>query len=246
MVKELEDYDWFPPLLRKQQVDFIGNIVKWFKIYGPLVPVLHQILQQKKISSIIDCCSGSGEPAVWIHRQLPGATQTLLTDKFPQALTTSTENIAYKKESSDMMHLQPAPGHLYTMYNAFHHFRAEEQQKILQQFADNHTHFLIAEILQPDAFTLLKIIFTTTIGQWLLAPFIRPFSAVRLFFTWLLPVNIITVTYDGIISVFKSKTAGQYSKLISGVGTKGYRITVSTLKSNSAKIVYITGTALHT
>jgi hypothetical protein len=246
MVKELEDYDWFPGLLRKQQLDFIGNVVKWFALYQPLVPVLRQILQQNKLQSITDCCSGSGAPAIYLHQQLKGMAHSVLTDKFPQTLPEKEPGVEYIAESRNVLQLQPGTQQLYTMYNAFHHFSDDEQKKIMRQFADSRSHFLIAEILQPDVFTLIKIIFTTTIGQWLLTPFIRPFSAVRLLFTYLLPVNIITVTYDGIISVLKSKTASQYSKLTAGISTAGYAITVSTLKSNSARIVYIKGTVLHT
>jgi hypothetical protein len=246
MVKELEDYEWFTPLLRRQQVDFIGSVVRWFGVYQPLVAVLQQLLQQSKVCQITDCCSGSGGPAIFLHQRLNGMVQTVLTDKFPQPLTSQVPGVRYKSTSTNVLNLQPAAEQLYTMHNAFHHFSTAEQKKILQQFAHNSSSFLIAEILQPDMPTFLQVLFTSTIGQLLLAPFVKPFSLARLLFTYLLPVNIITVTYDGIISVFKSKTASQYSKLTVGINTPGYAITVSTLKSNSAQIVYITGTALHT
>jgi hypothetical protein len=246
MVKELEDYDWFPRLLRRQQVDFIGNVVKWFKIYQPLVPVLRQMLQQHKLQSVTDCCSGSGEPAVWIHGQLSGAVQTTLTDKFPQLLAAKVPGVEYITESRDILQLQPDAQQLYTMYNAFHHLSTTEQEKILQQFAGKRTAFIIAEILQPGIPAFLQVLFTATVGQLLLAPFVKPFSLARLFFTYLLPINIITVTYDGIISVLKSKTASQYSKLTSSFNTTGYSIAVNTIRSSTAKIIYITGTPLHT
>jgi hypothetical protein len=244
MMKELEDYDWFPQLLRKQQVGFIGSVVKWFKIYQPLVPILQQAAQQHTLLCITDCCSGSGDPAIWMHQQLTGPVQTTLTDKFPQSAAMNHSGIEYKKASSDVLQLQPLPGELYTMYNAFHHFTDEEQKKILQQFADNRSQFLIAELLQPDFLTLLNVIFTSTVGQLLLTPFIRPFSLLRLLFTYLLPINIVTVTYDGIVSVFKSKTVKQYQWLKAQVSTRTYSITVSQIKSKKANIVYIKGTTL--
>ncbi len=245
MVKELEDYDWFPRVLRKQQLEFIGNVVKWFKIYQPLVPVLRQQLEQNKLSRITDCCSGSGEPAVWIHGQLQGMVPTTLTDKFPQAVAAEVTGVVYKKESCDVTRLLPVKDNLYTMYNAFHHFSTNDQQKILQQLASSRASFLFAEVLQPGIVVLLKTLFTSTIGQLLLAPFVQPFSVTRLLLTYLLPVNIVTVTYDGIISVLKSKTAAQYRQLTAGISQAGYSITVSTVKGNGAKIVYITGTTLH-
>jgi hypothetical protein len=49
-------------------------------------------------------------------------------------------------------------------------------------------------------------------------PFIRPLSLRRIFFTYILPVNLITITYDGIISVLKSRTADQYRSLFAEHG----------------------------
>jgi hypothetical protein len=246
MAKELEDYEWFPALLRRQQVDFIGNIARWFKIYQPLVPVLRQMMQQQHLQNITDCCSGSGEPAVWLHQQLNGAVQTVLTDKFPQALHQPAAGVVYKSEPADLMQLQPQANHLYTMYNAFHHFDTAAQKRLLQQFADKQSPFLVAEILQPDIATFFNVLFTATIGQLLLAPFVRPFSLIRLFFTYLLPVNILTVTYDGIVSVFKSKTEAQYRIITDSISTAAYAITVSTAKTKTTTIIYLTGTPLHT
>jgi hypothetical protein len=246
MVKELEDYDWFPQLLRRFQVDFIGAIVKWFALYQPLTAVLKQLLQQNNLWQITDCCSGNGAPAIYMHQQLEGVVQTVLTDKFPQQLYRSAEGIVYKNESFDVTQLQPDAQQLYTMYNAFHHFSTAEQEKILHQFAGKRTAFIIAEILQPDVFTFIKIVFTTTIGQLLLTPFIRPFSLVRLFFTYLLPVNIVTMTYDGIVSVLKSKTVKQYQQLAEHINTSSYSITVGNIKGSTASLIYITGTPLQT
>jgi len=55
---------------------------------------------------------------------------------------------------------------------------------------------------------------TTTIGCLLLTIFIKPFSLIRLLFTYILPVNILTITYDGMISVLKSRSLKQYQTLL--------------------------------
>jgi hypothetical protein len=53
---------------------------------------------------------------------------------------------------------------------------------------------------------LLKIIFTTTIGQIILTPFVKPFSWMRLVFTYIIPINLFTITWDGVVSVLKSES----------------------------------------
>jgi hypothetical protein len=82
------------------------------------------------------------------------------------------------------------------------------------------------EILQPTVFCLLKIFFTTSIGSLLLTPFILPFSLRRLFFTYIIPVNILTISLDGILSVLKSRSVKQYQNLFANNGNaiKIYRL----------------------
>ncbi|MDQ3100808.1 MAG: hypothetical protein M3R08_05435, partial [Bacteroidota bacterium] len=62
---------------------------------------------------------------------------------------------------------------------------------------------LIAELLQPNILCFLQILLVTTIGQVFLCPFVKPFRLERLFFTWILPINILTVVWDGLVSVVR-------------------------------------------
>ena len=86
MIKELEDYNWFPQLFRHFQTAYIGSIIKWTKFYKPLVPVVQHLLNENKINNIQDLCSGSGMPAVFMQQQLSGDYKTTLSDKFPVSL----------------------------------------------------------------------------------------------------------------------------------------------------------------
>jgi hypothetical protein len=92
-----------------------------------------------------------------------------------------------------------------TFFNAFHHFTAEQQLAIVRTLAGRGV--FVFEVLQPNAFVFLKILFTTTIGQLLLTPFVRPFRWSRLFFTYVLPINLVTVPWDGLVSVLRVDTA---------------------------------------
>jgi len=52
----------------------------------------------------------------------------------------------------------------------------------------------------------------------LLAPFVKPFSLGRLFFTYVVPVNVLTITWDGVISVLRARTAEQYRSQFEALG----------------------------
>jgi hypothetical protein len=239
-MKELEDYRWFPQRLRRYQMDFIGCMVHWLQLYRPLVPIVAQLMQQRGLAHITDYCSGSGAPALYVHQKLAIPVTTLLTDKFPQPFA-PLPGVEYAGHPMDVLNTKPNPQQFYSMYNAFHHFTANEQKNILQGFANLGTSFCIAEILEPGPLSMAQVLPTTIIGQLLVAPFIKPFSWGRLLFTYLLPINLFTVTYDGIVSVLKSKSVKTYSALIADIQTPGYTFTVKKIRQLTGNITYITG-----
>ncbi len=241
MIKELEDYNWFPQLFRHFQAAYIGSIIKWTKFYQPLVPVVQQLLNENKIDKIQDLCSGSGMPAVFMQQQMSGHNKTILSDKFPEQSFANTENVIYLNTETDVLLLQPERNTCYTMYNSFHHFTDSEQEQVLKNLQAANAPFVIAEILEPDFFTMIKIIFTTTLIQLLTAPFVKPFSLLRLLFTYIIPVNIFTVTYDGIISVLKSKSVQQYQNLVNKTANGNYEMTVHKINTWKGAITYIKG-----
>ncbi len=241
MLKELEDYNWFPKILRRWQTEFIGSVVIWTNLYKPLVPVLNKMITENTIISLQDCCSGSGTPAMYIHKQLAVQLPVLLTDKYPDESFENKPPVIYSIHSVDVLQMQPVENVLYTMYNAFHHFSAEHQHCILQKMAANKIPFLIAELLEPGFINIVKIFFTATLGQIFTAPLVQPFSLSRLFFTYIIPVNLFTITYDGIISVLKSKTVKQYKMMVESISTQNYTITVSKINNIKGNVIYIKG-----
>lgn len=213
-MKELEDYAWFPPDIRNLQTDFIGFVVVRFNVYDGFVH--HLKTMSLSVQVMYDLCSGSGEPAISIFRKSNCFSRLTLTDKYPSLLKLGDETIFYEPRSVDVLNMEFKPGTCYTMFNAFHHFRDEDKLKIAQKIQASGSVAFLVEILEPTIFCLLKVLLTTTVGSLLLTLFIQPFSFKRLFFTYILPVNILAITFDGIVSVFKSRSVKQYQKLFAG------------------------------
>ena len=210
-MKELEDYSWFPAILRNFQTEFIGFVVTTFNVYNVFIQHLKTL--PLSVQSMTDLCSGSGEPAITIFRKSNCFSSLLLSDKYPSLLKVNDDKISYEIQRTDVLEMDFKHGTCYTMFNAIHHFQDEEKLKIVQKIQISGSDAFIVEVLEPTIFCLLKIVFTTTIGCLLLTPFIHPFSFMRLFFTYILPVNILTITFDGIVSVLKSRTVKHYQKL---------------------------------
>lgn len=210
-MKELEDYNSFPVFLRNYQTDFIGFAVVKLQVYDAFVNHLHKLELAKKTT--IDLCSGSGEPAITIFKESHSFSRLLLTDKYPRQLDFQDVKICYDKQSRDVVEMEFHGGANYTLFNSFHHFDDKNKLKIAREIQASGSEAFIVEILEPTFFCLLKVLLMTTIGTLLLMPFIKPFSFGRLFFTYIIPVNIFTITYDGVISVFKSRSLIDYKLL---------------------------------
>lgn len=210
-MKELEDYAWFPPVLRNFQTEFIGFVVSKFNIYHVFIAYLKA--KQLAGQPMIDLCSGSGEPAISIFKKSNCFIALQLTDKFPNALAINDDQIYYEMQSVDVLNMQFKPRTCYTMFNAFHHFTDKEKVKIVKEIQHSGADAFIVEVLEPTVFCFLKIFFTTLLGSLVLTPFIRPFSLKRLLFTYVLPINLFTITFDGLLSVLKSRSVQQYHHL---------------------------------
>lgn len=240
-MKELEDYNWFPAILRRWQMDFIGSMAVWTKLYLPLAATMDEMIVDNDIAALQDCCSGSGIPAMDTHRRLQKEIPLLLTDKYPEENFVNHPPVVYATQPVDVLQMATEENVLYTMFNAFHHFSAVQQKAIVQKLQQNNSPFIIAEILEPGLINAIKIFFTGTVLQIFAAPFVQPFSFARLFFTYIIPVNLFTVTYDGIISVLRSKTEKQYGELVINIASNHFVITVHKINNWKGNLVYIKG-----
>jgi hypothetical protein len=209
-VKELEDFPWFPSLLRDMQTDFIGFVTARSGIYGPFIRYLNG--QGLPPEAVTDLCSGSGEPAVYVSGKVPAFISLTLTDRYPPSRPSGARNTV---QSADARTISIRRGGYYTMYNALHHFTDPEKKAMLSRIAGSGARAWCVEILEPTAFSLLKVVVVSTAGCLLLTPFVRPFSFTRLFFTYIFPLSILLILWDGVVSVFRSRSTGQYRRLFS-------------------------------
>lgn len=205
---ELEDRAWFPPMLRRFQMEHIGALASLAPVYGPFEAYLRSA-QGRRLPQV-DLCSGSGQPAIRVFRRSGVFTRLTLTDRYPQRGRNTPEGVTYLPEAVDATAVEFRPGTCYTMFNAFHHFTAAEQRRMVGRVHGAGAEAYFVEVLEPTALCLLKVIASSTVGVLLLAPFVRPFSLMRLLLTYVAPVNVLTITWDGVVSVLRSRTAGHY------------------------------------
>ena len=232
-MKELEDHNWFSPRLRNFQTEFIGFAVVKCRVYDRFIERIKKLSLPSR--PMIDLCSGSGEPAITIFEKSNCFSRLILTDKFPGKNPLQEDRIRYERSSADVLQMEFKSGNYYTMFNALHHFSDGDKTMLTQKIRSANAGAFFVEILEPHFYCFLKILLGCTIGSLLFTPFIRPFSFTRLFFTYIIPLNILTITFDGIVSVFKSRSVNYYKTLFSNTGS----IEVFRIKSKLLPLIVI-------
>ncbi|MCU0334912.1 MAG: hypothetical protein MUF62_07645 [Chitinophagaceae bacterium] len=219
---ELEDQSWFPPLLRFYQMEYLSWLAARFGLYAPLTNAMQYLLQCHPSEQWTDCCSGAAGPVASLIEEGIEPRGLILADQYPQLpselLLVPFDLVHYRLPADSI----PGEG-LVTMFNAFHHFAADVQQQWLQQAAAQQRPLLVAEITRPTLLSWLAVTLAGTLGVLLFTPFIQPFSFKRLLFTYLLPINIISITWDGWMSVFGATSRSRMQQLATQLHSAHYK-----------------------
>jgi len=230
---ELEDQTWFPTWLRAYQVAFLSTLDRITRLYLPV----NKRLEGLNPKQIVDLASGSGESAMTATTALrKSGTSVLLTDKFP-SISESNED-GYTIVKLDVLKSELPAADLYIMFNAFHHFDSQERALIAKKASQNSSQFLIIEPLRPRIDVFLKVFPATLIGPFLLAPFMRPFSAKWLLLTYVIPLGVLATVWDGLASVVKSLSREEWNDLEKELISTGRAVEQGLLTSRMAKLKY--------
>lgn len=221
---ELEDQSWFPAWMRRHQMEYLSFLALHFKLYQPALPALQHLLRQQPANEWIDCCSGAGGPALYLAAQTGFRGTLLLTDKHLPQPASHHLFFPFTCRQLDVVEDPIAGQGLVTLFNAFHHFDAATQKRILEKIISQGRPFLIVEITRPTLVNFLMVTIAGVLGQLLLAPFVSPFSWQRILFTYLLPLNLITVTWDGWMSVWHAIPNRRFKAMVAEQQQPGFQV----------------------
>lgn len=235
-LKELEDYPWFPTCLRKMQLEYVGWISVQFRLYRPLL----RVLKRFPSNQWVDLASGSGWPAFYIQKNASPKIHYTLSDLYPDSVSNEVKKqVAVTLESLNLVYFQPQNGKQYTIFNAFHHFTSVQQIQLIKKMKEAGASCIVAEILEPSLFCFIQVTLAAIIIQPLTAWAIRPFSILRIITTYLIPIQIITVAWDGWLSVLKSKSFKQYKVMFGALSDHKYSIEVKKIPQLQGNLILI-------
>jgi hypothetical protein len=75
----------------------------------------------------------------------------------------------------------------------------------------------------------------------LLTPFVRPFTLWRLLLTYVVPVAVPLILWDGIVSCLRSYTPDELRELTRGLESDGYRFHIGRKQTRGGRLTYVLG-----
>ena len=235
-LKELEDYPWFPSRLRKMQLEFVGWISVQLRLYRPVL----QLLNKFPSHEWLDLGSGSGWPAFYIQKNASPQIHYALSDLYPDSVSDEVKkSVKIQNDPLNLLEFEPEQGKQYTLFNAFHHFTPEQQFQLIKKMKEAKAGCIIAEVLEPSLMSFIQVSLAAFVVQPLTVWAIRPFSMVRLLTTYIIPIQLITVAWDGWLSVLKSKSRQSYHKLLGGLAGEEYSIEIMRIPQLQGNLIVI-------
>jgi hypothetical protein len=230
---ELHDLPQCPRILRDGLTDFLQVTVQRLDVYSAVRPILLDAIARSGAQQVFDMCSGAGGPWPAWQRDLGVDVDVTLTDKFPnnaaRALvgTESRPDLRYLERSVDATDVQSAFAGFRTIFTAFHHFRPEQARQIIRDAVAKRQPIGIFEFTYRHPAALLFMLLSP-FAVWGLTPTMRNRSWSKLFLTYVIPVIPLLVTFDGVVSCWRTYTVDELKAM---AGSSGYRWLAGTRKT---------------
>ena len=247
---EFEDLPWFPRFLRNYGTEFLQFVANKMDVYREIIPVLKKGLKKAGQKKIIDLASGGG--GGWekitprLKEEIPGL-QITLTDFYPninaykKMLVLDKDVFKYVPESINALDVPQQLKGFRTQFLSFHHFKYDGAINILQNAVDARMPIAVFEIQERNMEHVLKNIFSPFMVL-LTAPFIKPFSIWRIFFTYLIPIVPLFILWDGVVSVLRTYTIKEMKQMTSELKNRThYKWEIDKIKDGPITVLYLLG-----
>ncbi len=210
---ELHELAWFPRLWRDLLTDFMSFFARRFRPYAAIADRLHAAMLCCGDELILDLCSGAAEPVLTVQEELArrgvGVAVTV-TDLYPNEHVFARLEAHRRRavgcllRSIDAVRVPADLPGFRTFFSAFHHFQPEEAAEILADGVRQGRGIGVFEYTERSFLRWGPLILLMPALVWAATPFIRPRSAARLLWTYLIPVVPLVAAWDALVSVLRS------------------------------------------
>ncbi|HXG22547.1 MAG TPA: class I SAM-dependent methyltransferase [Methylomirabilota bacterium] len=248
---EFEDLPWFPRLIRAYMQDhltFMGNLSG--PAYQGFVEKLQAAMACCGQRQLLDLCSGSGGPARTILPLLYSRgmeAKAWLSDLFPNVaayrhLAKETngaiEGVEYPVDAA---HVPADLTGFRLVANGFHHFRPTQAVAVLADAVAKRQGIAVIEMVNRSPFAFLSV-GVGFLSTFLAAPFLKPFRATRLVYTYLLPLVPLFLLWDGVVSCLRVYSLEELRGLVSQLNGNDYEWDIGKIRIGPGAVTYLIGT----
>ena len=249
---EIHELPGCPDLLRRIATDYLRTVGEVFDAFEPITPLLTGALSVSDEKRVIDLCSGGAGPVVQLTERaaerLRQAPSVVLTDLSPNhaafAFVAERASVPVSSETVavDARAVPERLAGVRTVFDAFHHFRPDDARRILSDAAAKRAPILVVEATERSVGAVVGMLLFVPLLVLLLTPFVRPFSWPRLLLTYVVPLAVPLIVFDGLVSCLRSYTVAELQELTRGLESNGYRFHIGTVKSRGQRLTYVLGT----
>lgn len=246
---ELEDQPWFPETIKESMTDYLRFIFNTFNLYKPVIPLLNKALKLTGKSQIIDLCSGSGGAmesiVIGYKRMYSEEIKVVLTDISPKIhaykhISARLSNISFVEFPVNAANVPNTLDGLRTIFSGIHHFDPVQVKAILKNASDSQQGIAIFDGGNKSVLMVLLILVFHPVTLFITTPFIRPFRWSRIIFTYIIPLILVGVVWDGIISILNLYKPSALLSLAKGIP---YYFETGRVKNQlGLSITYLVGT----
>ncbi len=250
---EIEDFAWFPDVLRTCMTRLIVVMHRLLGSRDELAALIDIALKHAEKPAIVDLCSGSGGPMLEVFSAIQDNPRRqdlslTLSDLYPNLDLAKEINshhdsrIRYITSPVDATKVGPAVKGVRAMVGSLHHMRPEVAQRILRDAEESRQPICIFEISDnsfPIALWWVALPLNFLMA-FFITPLVRPLSWQQLVFTYLLPIIPLCFAWDGAVSNARTYTLEDMDELLSGLGSENYRWEKGRISGRSKKL-YLLG-----
>jgi hypothetical protein len=250
---EIHELAGCPPLVRRLATDYLHTVGRVFRAFEPIEPLLAAALRASGQNQIVDLCSGGTGPIIelaeGVRRRHGVEARVVLSDLFPNhaafaaAAARTSLTVVGEPEPVDARRVPARLEGVRTLFDCFHHFRPADARGILRDAAERRAPLLIVEATERSFGAVLGMLLFVPLLVLVLTPFVRPFRLWRLLLTYVVPIAVPLIVFDGVVSCLRSYTEEELRELTSGLENESYRFQVGSLKARAGRLTYVLGGA---